>query len=142
MTLLEYLSPLPLSVAVFLWLRNGLDLYRKHNNMKNLEAIRASILKAIAEGTDEPEDLNKSAEDALAEAVQSYLSASTATASEPAKKAGKAIKDKGIALCHQAQGYSANLRPVSLMMKASLDELTPEQRAALDRLGYVINQGV
>ncbi|KAE9723439.1 MULTISPECIES: hypothetical protein [Enterobacter] len=142
MTLLEYLSHLPLSVAVFLWLRNGLDLYRKHNNMKNLEAIRASILKAIAEGTDEPEDLNKSAEDALAEAVQSYLSASTATASEPAKKAGKAIKDKGIALCHQAQGYSANLRPVSLMMKASLDELTPEQRAALDRLGYVINQGV
>jgi histone H3/H4 len=142
MTLLEYLSHLPLSVAVFLWLRNGLDLYRKHNNMKNLEAIRASILKAIAEGTDEPEDLNKSAEDALAEAVQSYLSASTATASEPAKKAGKAIKDKGIALCHQAQGYSANLRPVSLMMKASLDELTPEQRAALKRLGYVINQGV
>ncbi|HIC0890147.1 TPA: hypothetical protein ACWZ1E_001882 [Enterobacter hormaechei] len=142
MTLLEYLSHLPLSVAVFLWLRNGLDLYRKHNNMKNLEAIRASILKAIAEGTDEPEDLNKSAEDALAEAVQSYLSASTATASEPAKKAGKAIKDKGIALCHQAQGYSANLRPVSLMMKASLDELTPEQRAALERLGYDINQGV
>lgn len=142
MTLLEYLSHLPLSVAVFLWLRNGLDLYRKHNNMKNLEAIRASILKAIAEGTDETEDLNKSAEDALAEAVQSYLSASTATASEPAKKAGKAIKDKGIALCHQAQGYSANLRPVSLMMKASLDELTPEQRAALKRLGYVINQGV
>ncbi len=41
----------------------------------------------------------------------------------------------------RAQGYSANLRPVSLMMKASLDELTPEQRAALDRLGYVINQG-
>lgn len=142
MTLLEYLSHLPLSVAVFLWLRNGLDLYRKHNNMKNLEAIRASILKAIAEGTDEPEDLNKSAEDALAEAVQTYLSASTATASEPAKKAGKAIKDKGIALCHQAQGYSANLRPVSLMMKASLDELTPEQRAALECLGYDINQGV
>src|SRR5690606_3508085 len=110
MTLLEYLSHLLLSVAVFLWLRNGLDLYRKHNNMKNFEAIRASILKAIAEGTDEPEDLNKSAEDALAEAVQSYLSASTATASEPAKKAGKAIKEKGIALCHQAQGYSANLR--------------------------------
>lgn len=142
MTLLEYLSYLPLSVAVFLWLRNGLDLYRKHNNMKNFEAIRASILEAIAEGTDEPEDLNKSAEDALAQAVQSYLSASTATASEPAKKAGKAIKDKGIALCHQAQGYSANLRPVSLMMKADVSTLTPEQRAALERLGYVINQGV
>lgn len=142
MILLEYLSYLPLSVAGFLWLRDGLDLYRKHNNMNNIEAIRASIREAMTAGTDEPEDLNKSAEEALAEAVQSYLSASTATASEPAPKSGKTIKEKGIALCHQAQGYSANLRPVSLMIKASLDELTPEQRAALERLGYVINQGV
>lgn len=110
--------------------------------MKNIEEIRASIMAAMTAGTQEPEDLSKSAEDALSEAVQSYLTASTATASEPAKKSGKAIKEKGIALCHQAQGYSANLRPVSLMMKASLDELTPEQRAALERLGYVINQGV
>ena len=106
--------------------------------MNNIEAIRASIREAMTAGTDEPEDLNKSAEEALAEAVQSYLSASTATA----PKSGKTIKEKGIALCHQAQGYSANLRPVSLMMKASLDELTPEQRAALERLGYDINQGV
>ena len=110
--------------------------------MNNIEAIRASIREAMTAGTDEPEDLNKSAEEALAEAVQSYLSASTATASEPAPKSGKTIKEKGIALCHQAQGYSANLRPVSIMMKASLDELTPEQRAALERLGYDINQGV
>ena len=110
--------------------------------MNNIEAIRASIREAMTAGTDEPEALNKSAEEALAEAVQSYLSASTATASEPAPKSGKTIKEKGIALCHQAQGYSANLRPVSLMMKASLDELTPEQRAALERLGYDINQGV
>ncbi|MCF8580972.1 hypothetical protein L2X67_14200 [Enterobacter ludwigii] len=109
--------------------------------MKNFEAIRASILEAMTAGTDEPEDLNKSAEDALAEAVQSYLSASTATASEPAPKSGKTIKEKGIALCHQAQGYSANLRPVSLMMKADVFTLTPEQRAALERLGYVINGG-
>lgn len=139
MTLLEYLSYLPLSVAVFLWLRDGLDLYRKHNNMKNIEEIRASILKAIAEGTDEPEDLSKSAEDALSEAVQSYLIASTATASEPAKKAGKTIKEKGIALCHQVQNYSANLRPVSLLMKADVSTLTPEQIEALKRLGYAIN---
>ncbi|WP_395281195.1 hypothetical protein [Enterobacter cloacae] len=110
--------------------------------MNNIEAIRASIWEAMTAGTDEPEDLNKSAEEALAEAVQSYLSASTATANEPAPKSGKTIKEKGIALCHQAQGYSANLRPVSLMMKASLDELTPEQRTALERLGYDINQGV
>ncbi|MCT4714588.1 hypothetical protein MUA01_06270 [Enterobacteriaceae bacterium H18W14] len=109
--------------------------------MRTILDIRASILEAMTAGTDEPDDLNKSAEDALAEAVQSYLNASTATASKSAPKA-KTIKEKGIALCHQAQGYSANLRPVSLMMKASLDELTPEQRAALERLGYVINQGV
>ena len=107
--------------------------------MNNIEAIRASIREAMTAGTDEPEDLNKSAEEALAEAVQSYLSASTATASKSAPKA-KTIKEKGIALCHQAQGYSANLRPVSLMMKADVSTLTPEQRAALERLGYVINQ--
>lgn len=110
--------------------------------MKNINDIRTSIMAALAAGTDEPEDLGKSAEDALAKAVQSYLTASTAIASEPAKKAGKAIKEKGIALCHEAQGYSANLRPVSLMMKADVSTLTPEQRAALERLGYVINQGV
>lgn len=110
--------------------------------MNNIEAIRASIREAMTAGTDEPEDLNKSAEEALAEAVQSYLAASIATASEPAKKAGKTIKEKGIAICHQAQGYSANLRPVSLMMKSKFEDLTEEQRAALKRLGYVINQGV
>lgn len=109
--------------------------------MKNINDIRADILAAIqAAGTDEAETLNKSAEDTLAEAVQNYLTASTASTNEPAKKAGKNIKEKGIALCHQAQGYSANLRPVSLMMKASLDELTPEQLAALERLGYAINR--
>ncbi|HCB2271362.1 TPA: hypothetical protein MYR17_001870 [Citrobacter koseri] len=139
---LDYIFYLP---VVWLALRHvlngGFILLWKHNNMNNIEAIRASILEAMIAGTDKPEDLNKSAEDALAEAVQSYLTASTATASQPAKKAGKAIKEKGIALCNQAQGYSANLRPVSLMMKANLDELTPEQRAALERLGYIINQG-
>ena len=34
------------------------------------------------------------------------------------------IKEKGIALCHQAQGYSANNRPVSLLMKS---DLKPQQ---------------
>ncbi len=66
--------------------------------MNNIEAIRASIWEAMTAGTDEPEDLNKSAEEALAEAVQSYLSASTTTASEPAPKSGKTIKEKG-SLC-------------------------------------------
>ena len=36
----------------------------------------------------------------------------------------KAIKEKGIALCHESQGYSANMRPVSLLMKS---DLAPEQ---------------
>lgn len=36
----------------------------------------------------------------------------------------KTIKDKGIALCHKSQGYSANMRPVSLLMKS---DLAPEQ---------------
>lgn len=36
----------------------------------------------------------------------------------------KTIKDKGIALCHESQGYSANMRPVSLLMKS---DLAPEQ---------------
>jgi len=107
--------------------------------MKNIEQIRASILEAMTAGTDEPEDLNKSAEDALSEAVQNYLTASTATASEPASKA-KTMKEKGIALCHQMQGYSANLRPVSLLMKGRLEDLTNEQWLALKYLGYQINK--
>ncbi|AKJ73300.1 hypothetical protein SP41_11 [Salmonella phage 41] len=36
----------------------------------------------------------------------------------------KSIKEKGIALCHESQGFSANLRPVSLLMKS---DLQPEQ---------------
>ena len=84
--------------------------------MKNVNDIRADILAAM-QAAAEPEsgDLNKSADQVLADAIEGYLTASTATASEPAPKSGKTIKEKGIALCHQAQGYSANLRPVSLM---------------------------
>lgn len=33
----------------------------------------------------------------------------------------KKMKEKGIALCHKAQGYSANQRPVSLLMKSEID---------------------
>lgn len=79
--------------------------------MKNVNDIRADILAAM-QAAAEPEsgDLNKSAEQVLADAIEGYLTASTATASKSAPKA-KTIKEKGIALCHQAQGYSANLRP-------------------------------
>lgn len=110
--------------------------------MKNIEEVRASIMAAMSAGIQEPEDLSKSAEDALSEAVQSYLTTSNATASEPAKKAGKAIKEKGIAICHHSQGYSANLRPVSLMMKSNLKDLTDEQWLALQHLGYQISKSV
>ena len=105
--------------------------------MKNVNDIRAAMQAAA-----EPEsgDLNKSADQVLADAIEGYLTASTATASKSAPKA-KTIKEKGIALCHQAQGYSANLRPVSLMMKADVSTLTPEQIEALKRLGYAINGG-
>lgn len=43
------------------------------------------------------------------------------------------IKEKGIALCHKAQGYSANNRPVSLLMKSDLqpDQLTEDIVKAL-----------
>lgn len=34
------------------------------------------------------------------------------------------IQEKGIALCHEAQGFSANNRPISLLMKSDLE---PEQ---------------
>lgn len=34
------------------------------------------------------------------------------------------IQEKGIALCHEAQGFSANKRPISLLMKSDLE---PEQ---------------
>lgn len=110
--------------------------------MKNVNDIRADILAAM-QAAAEPEsgDLNKSAHQVLADAIEGYLTASTATASKSAPKGGKAIKSKGIALTAAVQGGPANLRPVSLMMKANLDELTPEQRAALERLGYIINQG-
>lgn len=108
--------------------------------MKNVNDIYADILAAI-QAAAEPEsgDLNKSADQVLADAIEGYLTASTATASKSAPKA-KTIKEKGIALCHQAQGYSANLRPVSLMMKSKIEDLTNEQWLALQYLGYQINR--
>lgn len=109
--------------------------------MNNIEAIRASILDAMTTGTDEPEGLSKSAEDALASAIQNYLTASTATASEPASKGGKSIKRKGIALTAAAQGGPANLRPVSLLMKSKIEDLTEAQKATLELLGCQMKEG-
>jgi len=114
--------------------------------MKNVNDIRADILAAMqAAAEPEPEDLTKSADQLLADAIANYMTASTATTTPTtpaaAKKAGKPIKNKGIALCHKAQQYSANNRPVSLLMKADVSTLTPEQIEALKRLGYAINGG-
>ncbi len=38
------------------------------------------------------------------------------------------IKDKGIALCHESQGFSANKRPISLLMKSDIkpEDLTED----------------
>ena len=105
-----------------------------------LENVHASLLEAMKAAAD-PVELNKSAEDVLADAVQEYLSAPNAATSEPTPGRGR----PGIALTHKLQGYSANMRPVSLLMKsgismqinkAALDNATPEIIAALKHLGY------
>lgn len=109
--------------------------------MKNVNDIRADIYAAM-QAAAEPEsgDLNKSAHQVLADAIEGYLTASTATASKSAPKGGKAIKSKGIALTAAVQGGPANLRPVSLMMKSKIEDLTNEQWLALNYLGYQINR--
>ncbi|MDW6052380.1 hypothetical protein SBU70_27330, partial [Klebsiella pneumoniae] len=89
----------------------------------------------------------KSAEEVLADAVQEYLSAPSVATSEPTTGRGR----PGIAITHKLQGYSANNRPVSLLMKSgismqinksALDNASPEIIAALKRLGYDVNQEV
>ena len=109
--------------------------------MKNVNDIRDDILAAMQAAV-EPEsgDLDKSADQVLADAIEGYLTASTATASKSAPKGGKAIKSKGIALTAAVQGGPANLRPVSLMMKSKIEDLTNEQWLALKYLGYQINR--
>ncbi|HFE4599913.1 TPA: hypothetical protein ACF26J_001571 [Klebsiella quasipneumoniae subsp. similipneumoniae] len=116
-----------------------------------LEDLRASLLEAMSRAAD-PVELTKSAEDALAEAVQNYLSGTNTASvnsatSDPAPGRGR----PGIAITHKLQGYSANNRPVSLLMKsgisiqinkAALDNAAPEILAALKRLGYDVNQEV
>lgn len=113
--------------------------------MKTLEDLRASLLEAMSTAAD-PVELNKSAEEVLADAVQEYLSAPSVATSEPAP-----AWQTRIAIAHKLQGYSANNRPVSLLMKsgisiqinkAALDNAAPEILAALKRLGYDVNQEV
>ncbi|WP_313375071.1 hypothetical protein [Pantoea sp. CTOTU50773] len=147
--------------------------------IKALEDIRAEILQSMQkahsnaasntanaskiDASSSPEELRKAsqqAQDTLTAAVNSFLSqgsvvTTTATgsaavsATAPTAQRGKRIKEKGIALCHESQGYSANLRPDSLLMKAgkpgmislqvnkaALENASAELLAALKRLGY------
>lgn len=114
--------------------------------MKNtLESVRASLLEVMSTATD-PVELNKSAEDALAEAVKNYLSGTnTASVNSATSDPGPGRGRPGIAITHKLQNYSANNRPVSLLMKAgismkinkaALNNATPEIIGALKRLGY------
>lgn len=45
-------------------------------------------------------------------------------------------KNPHLSLCHKEQGYSANNRPVSLLMKASI-KLTDELLKSLENLGLL-----
>lgn len=51
------------------------------------------------------------------------------------------IKSKGIALCHKLQGYGANNRPISLLMKSELspDQLTKDVVKALRQVTLTIS---
>ncbi|HAU5793596.1 TPA: hypothetical protein J4786_003290 [Citrobacter amalonaticus] len=101
--------------------------------INKLEIVKQALLEAMQKQAEPTRaDINKSAQNVLDDAIEAYLTVPQKTAT---------IKLKGIALTHKEQGYSANLRPVSLLMKANVEDLTDEQKAALARLGYVINQG-
>lgn len=134
--------------------------------MKSLEDIRAEFMQSMQkahsskiDSASTPAELHKTAQDTLTAAVANYLAQNTATTTATAAttpstttaQRGKRIKDKGIALCHQSQGYSANLRPDSLLMKAgkpgislqvnksALVDASPELLATLKRLGFETN---
>lgn len=109
--------------------------------INKVESVRKALVKALEEQQFKNEQsrgaINKSAENVLQDAIDSYLSDPLSTPLTPKKTA--TIKLKGIALTHEAQGGPANLRPVSLLMKADINELTDEQKAKLEKLGYILN---
>ncbi|EKY5002869.1 hypothetical protein QFX71_001778 [Citrobacter amalonaticus] len=132
--------------------------------INQLQIVKQALLEAMqANSEPEPDDINKSAQNVLDDAIDAYITNSNKTLAEqkadaytaftesggkdllPLYQVGastvKTMKKKGIAITHQAQNYSANNRPVSLMMKAGVDlnTLTPEQREILKRLGHTLN---
>lgn len=132
--------------------------------ISKLELVKQALLEAMQKQSEPTQDdINKSAQDALDDAIEAYITNSNKTLAEqkadaytaftesggkdllPLYQVGastvKTMKKKGIAITHQAQKYSANNRPVSLLMKSGVDlnTLTREQRAVLERLGYSLN---
>ncbi|MBG0519069.1 hypothetical protein [Enterobacter hormaechei] len=91
------------------------------NLVKQLEIQQAKQRQREAEEATKQNELRKAQADlSLEEAIALYgtqLEASTEAADSAQK--GRAIKSRGIALCHKDQGYSANGRPVSLLTKSA-----------------------
>ncbi|MFA1282095.1 hypothetical protein ACDI96_05225 [Citrobacter telavivensis] len=132
--------------------------------INQLQIVKQALLEAMkANEQPEPEEVTKASENVLQNAIDAYITNSNKTLAEqkadaysaftesggenllPLYQVGqstiKVLKEKGIAMTHQAQGGPANLRPISLLMKAKVEDLTQEQIEILKRLGYVINQG-
>lgn len=90
-------------------LKRQLDEMAKARQVEQAQADTAAreLTKATAEAT----------LDEMIALYGSQLEASTSAADSAQK--GRAIKSRGIALCHKDQGFSANGRPVSLLEKAT-----------------------
>ncbi|HHP1263165.1 TPA: hypothetical protein ACR59R_000777 [Enterobacter roggenkampii] len=91
------------------------------NLLNQLEIQQAEQRQREAEESTKQNELRKAQADlSLDEAIALYstqLEASTGAADSAQK--GRAIKSRGIALCHKDQGFSANGRPVSLLTKSA-----------------------
>lgn len=89
--------------------------------LNQLEIQKAEQRQREAQEATKQNELRKAQADlSLDEAIalcSTQLEAST-NAADSAQK-GRAIKSRGIALCHKDQGFSANGRPVSLLTKSA-----------------------
>ncbi|EPU4032524.1 hypothetical protein ACVW2F_002488 [Enterobacter asburiae] len=91
------------------------------NLLNQLEIKKAEQRQREAQEATKQNELRKAQADlSLDEAIALYstqLEASSGAADSAQK--GRAIKSRGIALCHKDQGFSANGRPVSLLTKSA-----------------------
>lgn len=91
------------------------------NLLNQLEIQQAEQRQREAEEATKQNELRKAQADlSLDEAIALYSTQLEASigAADSAQK-GRAIKSRGIALCHKDQGFSANGRPVSLLTKSA-----------------------